>query len=115
MNNISLSSTIFGCIASQLACSTIAQAATDPALTEMIDKKHTQAGPSLVDIVVTARKREERLQDIPASITAISANDIARSDLSSLEKIASHTPQLVISRGAGPSGSQFILRGVGTT
>jgi hypothetical protein len=31
------------------------------------------AGPTLEEIVVTARKREESLQDIPVAVTAISA------------------------------------------
>ncbi|MFA7441260.1 MAG: TonB-dependent receptor [Sphingomonadaceae bacterium] len=66
-------------------------------------------------IVVTARKRAETLQDIPVSMTAISSEDIARNDLTSLEKIAASTPQFTIARASNGSGAQLSLRGIGSS
>lgn len=68
----------------------------------------------LEDIVVTARRRTESVQDVPVAVTAISANEINRRDLTSLERISAVTPQLVIGRNVSGSGAQLTLRGVGS-
>lgn len=46
---------------------------------------------TLEEIVVTARKREERLQDIPMSITAFSAEDIKRAGYRNLDDVLLQT------------------------
>ncbi|MEM7283070.1 MAG: TonB-dependent receptor plug domain-containing protein, partial [Pseudomonadota bacterium] len=50
--------------------------------------KPTLAQDALEEIIVTARKREESLQDIPIAITAVSATDILEGGLTSLEDIS---------------------------
>jgi outer membrane receptor protein involved in Fe transport len=47
---------------------------------------------SVEEIVVTARKREESLQDVPVSVTAFSASDLERRGFSGLDDIAAATP-----------------------
>ena len=74
---------------------------------------NAQAG-GLEDIVVTARKRAESVQDIPVSVTAISGAELQRRNLTNLEAIAAATPQLAIGRNATGSGAQITLRGVGS-
>jgi iron complex outermembrane receptor protein len=49
---------------------------------------------ALEEIVVTARKREESLQDIPLSVTAFTADQIERAGFSNLEDISLQTPGL---------------------
>jgi iron complex outermembrane receptor protein len=46
------------------------------------------------EIIVTARKREENLQDVPLSITAFSAREIERAAFADLEDISLSTPGL---------------------
>jgi iron complex outermembrane receptor protein len=48
----------------------------------------------LEEIIVTARKREENLQEVPLSITAFSADEIGRAAFNDLEDIAMQTPGL---------------------
>jgi iron complex outermembrane receptor protein len=69
---------------------------------------------ALDDIVVTARKREETLLDVPIAVTAVSGDLIERRGLTSVKDIAQFTPGLNInSDGAGRA---FVsIRGVGTT
>lgn len=67
------------------------------------------------DIIVTARKRSESIQDIPVAITAFSAGDIQRKGMQNLEAVATATPQLVISRAPSGSGAQLSVRGVGSS
>jgi iron complex outermembrane receptor protein len=66
------------------------------------------------DIVVTARKREERLKNVPVAATAITGDTIERRGLTSVKEVAALTPGLNInSDGAGRA---FIsIRGIGTT
>ena len=55
-----------------------------------IDEAHGQT-LALEEIVVTARKREESLQDIPVSITAFTADQIERAGFLNLEDISMQT------------------------
>lgn len=48
-----------------------------------------QSESALEEIVVTARKREENLQDIPVAITALTSDDIIEAGLTGLEDISS--------------------------
>lgn len=66
------------------------------------------------DIVVTARKRAERLQDIPVSVAVIGAADIARQGIRSLNDVARVTPGLQVSQGFGPDDIRPTLRGIST-
>ncbi|MCK9246355.1 MAG: TonB-dependent receptor [Anaerolineaceae bacterium] len=78
-----------------------------------------QAAPTLSqgleEIVVTARKRQESLQDTPLNVSAISQERIDRFDVTSLEKIASLTPQFFVGRAASGSGAQMTMRGIGSS
>jgi len=47
------------------------------------------------EIVVTAERREENLQDTPLAISAFSAEEIARSDLDSVKNIQFQVPGLL--------------------
>ena len=69
----------------------------------------------LEDIVVTARKRVESVQTVPVAVTAISAEQIARKDLTSIEKIAAQTPNFTVGRASNGSGAQLTLRGIGSS
>ncbi|MBL0116845.1 MAG: Plug domain-containing protein [Sphingomonadales bacterium] len=66
------------------------------------------------DIVVTARKRAENVQDIPVSIRAVDAEMIQRQDISGLEKLAAKAPELIIARSSNGSGASLTIRGVGS-
>ena len=66
------------------------------------------------DIVVTARKREERLQDVPIAVTAVTGETLEREQINVIKDVAGLTPGLNISSDA--VGRAFLsIRGVGTT
>lgn len=69
----------------------------------------------LEEVIVTARKREESLQDAPLSVSAISQERIEKMDVTSLEKIAALTPQFFVGRSSNGSGAQMTLRGIGSS
>jgi len=66
------------------------------------------------DIVVTARKRQESLKDVPVAATAITGETIEKRGFTSVKEVAQLTPSLNInSDGAGRA---FVsIRAVGTT
>jgi len=66
------------------------------------------------DIVVTARKRSESIQNIPVAVSAFSEKQIERNDMTSIEKIAAYTPQLTVGRASSGSGAQISMRGIGS-
>jgi len=87
-----------------------------------LDQAHAQAASApqtansggLVDeIVVSARRREERLQDVPMSVTSLSAETLAKRGVTDTVHLQQVTPGLRFSNG-GFFG-QPIVRGVGTT
>jgi len=66
------------------------------------------------DIVVTARKRQETLLDVPVAVTAISGDTLARNNINSVREAAALSPGLTISSDG--SGRAFVsIRGVGVT
>ncbi|MEK9624429.1 MAG: TonB-dependent receptor plug domain-containing protein, partial [Halieaceae bacterium] len=73
------------------------------------------ASGGLEEVVVTARKREESLQDAPLTVTAYNAKRIAEYDITSLERIQQVTPQLYVGRVSNGSGAQITMRGIGAS
>jgi iron complex outermembrane receptor protein len=72
-----------------------------------------QAASSVDDIVVTARRREERLQDVPLAVTAVSPELLERQNITSVSGLRTTAPSLVIVPGAGANKSTptFAIRG----
>jgi outer membrane receptor protein involved in Fe transport len=58
----------------------------------------------LEEIIVTARKTEESLQDVPIAITAFTAEAIEQAGLESVVDIAAQTPGFSFNQGFGRSG-----------
>ena len=63
------------------------------------------------DIVVTATKRDQTIQDVPFSINAQTAADIEKSGSNSLEDVARNVAGLSV-QNLGPGQSQVSIRGV---
>ncbi|WP_419826449.1 TonB-dependent receptor [Sphingomonas sp.] len=63
---------------------------------------------------MTARKRTERLQDVPVAITAFTSDQLARYATQSLSQIAAQTPDLQVGPQAGVGENVITLRGIGT-
>ncbi|MBL4894893.1 MAG: TonB-dependent receptor plug domain-containing protein, partial [Emcibacter sp.] len=74
---------------------------------------------TLEEIIVTARKREEGLQNTPISITAVSSEGLERRQIVSMDQVSNITPNLTINTSAAFSGSSqtpaIFLRGIGQT
>nr|QQZ51446.1 Plug domain-containing protein [Phenylobacterium glaciei] len=63
------------------------------------------------EVIVTAEKREARLQDVPVSITSISEKQLQASNLNSGTEIARMTPNLRVSNLGNEDQPKFSMRG----
>ncbi|MDB6160559.1 MAG: hypothetical protein JWO04_4265 [Gammaproteobacteria bacterium] len=73
----------------------------------------SEASGVLEEIVVTARKRQEDLQSIPLSVSALSAAQIADAHVTRMDDLASLVPNLNITTRADNT-PDVVLRGVGS-
>jgi iron complex outermembrane recepter protein len=72
------------------------------------------ATDGLTEVVVTARRRTENLQDVPLAVTAISADTLLRDDITSLGDLNSFVPNMKISSDRATSSTiNVYIRGVG--
>ena len=65
------------------------------------------------DIVVTAQKRAENVQDVPISIAAFSGDTLERNNVVNVEGLARVTPNLSVAKGAQTSYVRLAIRGIG--
>jgi iron complex outermembrane recepter protein len=72
-----------------------------------------QASGGLEEIVVTANKRRENIQDVPIAIEAISASQLQAQGIQTTQDVASAIPGLTMQ--GSMNGLQAHLRGVGTS
>ena len=65
----------------------------------------------LEEIIVTAQKRAESLQDVPVSLVAISGTKIAEAGLHSFQELSQYVPNLTITENA--VNTIISMRGIG--
>ncbi|MFT7651969.1 MAG: iron complex outermembrane receptor protein, partial [Candidatus Azotimanducaceae bacterium] len=70
------------------------------------------ATTQIEEIVVTAQKREENIQDVPISISAIDAKTIERTFARSIDEITGMSPNLVINPVLGNGTAAISIRGM---
>ena len=66
------------------------------------------------EIIVTAQKREQSLQDVPISITAFSGEFLEDSGIDTLQQLGQYTPSLSLASSGQLANNRIILRGVGS-
>ncbi len=66
------------------------------------------------EIVVTAQKVEENVQDVPIAITAVSGDALTAAGTTSLENLGQLVPSVTFRKGTTNANSAVVLRGVGT-
>lgn len=120
--------------AALLPLSALAQSpATQPA-TQSVNRQHVAASaPSAPDeqptvgnatpppgstqlapITVTAERREQSIQDVPASITALDAATIGDAQIQDVKQASRYAPNLYISQFSAPRTSFPFIRGIGS-
>lgn len=85
--------------------------APDPAPTEQASSGNVSEG----EIIVTARRRDERLIDAPVAITALGGAALDNYAVTEFTDMASLVPTMVAGKAASGSSASIFLRGVGST
>src|SRR5690606_5950831 len=62
-------------------------------------------------IVVTARRFEERLQDVPISISVFNQEQLTNRNIANSTDLAAYTPSLTVNSRYGPDKASFAIRG----
>ena len=67
------------------------------------------------EMVVTARKRSENLQDVPAAVPAFNGEDLEERGVNKIVDIAGLTPNITVNETSGiaAGGLQVFIRGIG--
>ncbi|MCW1431081.1 TonB-dependent receptor [Novosphingobium sp. JCM 18896] len=76
-----------------------------PALAQNADDSTTG------DIIVTAQRVEQRLQDVPVSITVFNAQQLTQKNIAVATDLAVYTPSLSVNERYGPEKANFNIRG----
>jgi iron complex outermembrane recepter protein len=89
----------------------IALALATPAAAQDAQEDNEQAG--IREIVVTAQRREESIQDVPIAVTALDQELLDSATIEDLRDLAGRVPSLVVDNvGAGPSAAAISIRGI---
>jgi len=75
--------------------------------------EHAAKRPVLEEVIVSAQKRDEDMQLVPLSITAISGDDIVDRNMGDMNEVANYVPNLDIL--AVPSFPSIYMRGLGSS
>ena len=98
-------------ICRSLVSLTIALGIGMPAATPALAQNDT----AFEEIVVTTRKKEENLQDIPIAVNALSREDMERAGVKELNEIANHDSSLQFDMGFVPGDTRLVIRGLSPT
>jgi iron complex outermembrane recepter protein len=80
---------------------------------EQAQPAQASSGGTIAEIIVTAQKREERLQDVPVPLSVISGEELATTNTLRIQDYAASVPGLSVA--PAPSSFQFLsIRGIST-
>jgi iron complex outermembrane receptor protein len=66
------------------------------------------------ELIVTAQKREEKAQDVPISLTALSGEDLERGGVIGFQDLSTRVPSLRFGSGVTGGENVITLRGIGS-
>lgn len=72
------------------------------------------AQPVLNEVIVTAQKRSENIQDVPISVVALSAQQVQDAGVTDLKNMTVLTPGLTVTSTTNENSTTARIRGIGT-
>ena len=73
----------------------------------------TASSDAIAEIVVTAQRREENIQNVPITITALTAETIKQLNVTTFDDFVKYVPN-VTAASLGPGQSNIYMRGLST-
>src|ERR1700722_2156777 len=106
---LTLASAILGAAIFWAPTVAMAQSTTDA------DTAAAASAGDIEELVVTARRRSERLIDVPVAVTAVTVEQIRQYDLTEAANIKIVAPQITLDRGFTGAGASISMRGVSSS
>ncbi|HSC79115.1 MAG TPA: TonB-dependent receptor, partial [Chitinolyticbacter sp.] len=92
----------------------VAAEAATPASTQSPAEQEAGSSPTLAKVVVTAQKREESVQEVPAPISVLSGDKIRDDSLQSANEVTRYIPNASAGTTDGHGRPRWWIRGLGT-
>jgi iron complex outermembrane receptor protein len=70
--------------------------------------------PTLTEIIVTAQKRQQNIQDVPISVIALSAQQLKDAGVTDIKNLQALTPGLTVTSTTSENVTTARIRGIGT-
>ena len=96
-------------VAAILGAHTVAATAATPA--DATPAESEAAGPSISEIVVTATRREESIQNVPITVQALTGDTLQKLNVTTFDDFVKYTPN-VTTANLGPGQSSIFMRGL---
>jgi outer membrane receptor protein involved in Fe transport len=74
----------------------------------------TSSQPALTEIIVTAQKREQNIQDVPISVIALSGQQLKDAGVTDIKNLQALTPGLTVTSTTSENVTTARIRGIGT-
>jgi len=82
--------------------------------TDLVDTAATDtAGPAIQEVVVTAQRREESIQNVPATMQAFTGQVLSQQNIQTLDDLVKYTPNVTFGNN-GPGQGVIFMRGLST-
>jgi outer membrane receptor protein involved in Fe transport len=72
------------------------------------------AGPELTEVVITAQKREQNLQDVPIAVIALSGQQLQDAGVTDIKNMQALAPGLTVTSTTSEASTTARIRGIGT-
>lgn len=82
-----------------------------PVSAQAADNGQTAAVQQIEQVVVTATRRQQRLQDVPISISVFNQKQLSNRNITNAADLASFTPSLSVNTNFGSQNTSFAIRG----
>lgn len=93
-------------------CSALGVLSTDEARAQQAGAQSAEGHATLEEVVVTSRRREESLQDVPIAVSAFSAESIERNRIEGVDDVFSRTPNVSYTTEGSRDRKRLSIRGV---
>src|SRR5690606_5735238 len=96
-----------------LAMSTLGLGLSLPATAAEVETERATNSFQLEEVYVTAQRKEERLQDVPISMTVFSQEQLDNANITNAGDLADYVPSLQVNTRFGGDTTTFSIRGFG--
>jgi iron complex outermembrane recepter protein len=108
---------VYCAVAAILSAHAAAASAAAPAATpaaESTPAEEPDNGLTIGEVVVTAQRREQSAQDVPITMTTLTAETLSKLNVTTFDDYVKYLPSVTVAN-QGPGQGQIYMRGLGTT